>query len=415
MRILIVCYVYPPEAAPAGVMVRELAEELSTHGHDVTVLTGWPRGEDGTLIPGIAPRWRAISRDGAFRLMRLRYASRTTRSAPRRLWSYTSFAGTSFVNGLTLGQQDVVVSLSTPLTGVWTAWCMARLWRARFINVIFDLWPEAIRNSGLIGDTLVYRLLRHIDTLNCKWSDAVTTLGDGLKEQIIARGVRPSSVHVIPFWIDVHKVRPLPRMNAWRLEQGIPSDVFVALFAGTIGYVSGAHILAQTAQALTKRQDILILVVGEGVVKDELQKAAQDLGLTNIRFLPFQPAERLAEMQSAADVGLVTLRPESGLSSVPSKILGYMSAGKPVIASVPDNTDTSRLLRAADCGLVVESQNAAALASAIQELADDPSRCHRLGASARTFTVAHFSRETVVRRYEDLILDRNAAIDGARL
>lgn len=413
MRILLICYVYPPEPAPAGVMVRELAEDLSASGHRVTVLTGWPNHPKGVLYPGFQARWRHTERDGRHRVVRVAHAICPKSSALARLWVYFTFAVSSLLNGLVLGRQDVVVSLSTPLLGVWTAWALARLWRGRFVNVIFDLWPEAIHNAGLVRRRHpLYRLARWLDTRNCLWSDEITTLGRGMRDQITERGIDPQRVHVIPFWIDTDRIRPMPRDNAWRRQQGIPPETFVALFAGTIGYASGAQMLVRTAEALVDRHDILLLIVGEGVAKDELQRLAAGRGVRNLKFLPFQPAERLAEMQSAADVGLVTLLPQSGSTSVPSKVLGYMAAGRAVLASATEDSDTARLIRQAECGLTVPAQDGAALAGAIISLADDRPRAEALGRRAREYAVEHFSRGAVVGMYRGVILGKACARAG---
>ena len=189
---------------------------------------------------------------------------------------------------------------------------VSRLWRGRFVNVIFDLWPEAVLNAGLVKENFVYRVLRKIDTLNCRCSDVISVLGQGMKDQVVARGIAAESVDVIPFWIDTQKIQPMSRDNDWRRQQGIASDTFVALFAGTIGHVSGAQILIETAKHLEHRKDILILVVGEGVIKKQMQKMAQERGAENIHFLPFQPDDRLKELQATADVGRVNLAPRFG-------------------------------------------------------------------------------------------------------
>ena len=413
MNILVICYVYPLEPAPAGVMVRDLAEDFASAGHDVTVLTGWPNHPKGVLYPGFQARWRHTERDGRHRVVRVAHAICPKSSALARLWVYFTFAVSSLLNGLVLGRQDVVVSLSTPLLGVWTAWALARLWRGRFVNVIFDLWPEAIHNAGLVRRRHpLYRLARWLDTRNCLWSDKITTLGRGMRDQITERGIDPQHVQVIPFWIDTDMIRPMPRDNAWRREQGIPPETFVALFAGTIGYASGAQMLVRTAETLADRHDILLLIVGEGVAKDELQRLAAGRGVRNLKFLPFQPAERLAEMQSAADVGLVTLLPKSGSTSVPSKVLGYMAAGRAVLTSATEDSDTARLIRQAECGLTVPAQDGAALAGAIISLADDHPRAEALGRRAREYAVEHSSRGAVVGMYRRVILGKACARAG---
>lgn len=404
MKILIICYVYPPEVAPAGVMVKELAEYLTAKAHQVTVQTGWPNHPHGELYAGYAMKWRQVQREGSHAVQRVAMMIANKESPIRRFGVYASFAASSLANGWSLGRQDVVVCLSTPLVGVWTAWAMARLWRARFVNVIFDLWPETIRNAGLISEGTLYKIVRRIDAANCRWSDAISVLGQGMKDQVMARGLAEEDVDVIPFWIDTERIRPTSRDNAWRREYDIPLDKFIVLFAGTIGYVSGAQILAETAEKLANRKDILLLVVGEGVVKAELEQLARDRGVTNMRFLPFQPAERLEEVQGTADVGLVTLLPDSGISSVPSKVLGYMAAGRPVIASAPADTDTARLVSDIPCGLVCDVQDPGALAKAIVRMADDESARLQWGRNARKYVEDNLSRTQVVSRYERMIL-----------
>jgi colanic acid biosynthesis glycosyl transferase WcaI len=384
-------------------MVNELAEDLSAKGHRVTVQTGWPNHPHGKLHPGYRMQWRKMERDGQHDVQRVAMMIADKTSLLCRLGVYASFAASSLLNGLTLGRHDVVVCLSTPLIGVWTAWALARLWRARFVNVIFDLWPEVVLNAGLVKNNLPYRVIRKIDTLNCRCSDAISVLGQGMKDEVVARGVSPEAVKVIPFWIDTQKIKPISRNNAWRQEHDISSDTFVALFAGTIGYASGAQILAETARQMEHRKDILILVVGEGVVKKELEALVKNAGITNLRFLPFQPAERLKEVQGTANVGLVTLLPNSGITSVPSKVLGYMAAGRPVIASVTKQSDTAQLVRNASCGLVCAPQNAQALANSIVRLADDDLMCRNFGVNARNYVEKYLSRVNVVNQYEQLI------------
>jgi len=387
-------------------MTKELAEDLSAKGHKVTVQTGWPNHPQGKLYPGYRMRLRQMERDGQHNVQRIATTIADKKSPFRRLGVYVSFAFSSFFNGLALGRYDVVVNLSTPIVGSWTAWALARLWRARFVNIIFDLCPEIIRNAGLIGENSLYRIIRAIDTLNCRCSDAISVLGEGMKDQVIARGISPENIKVIPFWIDTQKIQPVSRNNAWRKEQGIASDIFVALFAGTIGYISGTQILVETAQQLIHRKNILILVVGEGVAKNELEKLAQDMSLTNIRFLPFQPAERLEEVQGTADVGLITLLPDSGITSVPSKVLGYMAAGRAIIVSATEKSDTARLIRNIPCGFVCPSQNPQALANRILRMADNESIRHEYGLNARHYVEKHFSRVNVVDQYEQLICNQ---------
>ena len=404
MRVALICHVYPPEAAPAGMMVRELAEDLAARGHAVTVITGWPNHPRGVLFVGWRARFRKVEEDPrGFRVLRCGHSIHPRDRIAWRLWYYLTFAVSTFLNGLAAGPLDAVLCLSTPIFGSWSAWGLARLKGARFVYDIFDLHPEAARNAGLMREGLPYRVLRWADTVLCRRADAIATLGEGMRRQILDRGVPPKKVTVVPFWIDADRLRPGDRDNAWRRAQGIPADRFVALYAGTIGYVSGAGILADVAARLRDRPDILLLVVGEGVAKDELVREAESRGLTNLRFLPFQPEEVLNDVQATADVGLVTLRPEAGQSSVPSKVLGYLAAGRGVIAGVAEDSDTAEVIRSSGCGLVTPAQDAAALAEAIRRAADDREATRRMGEAARACLLERYNRQTCTALYESLL------------
>ena len=148
---------------------------------------------------------------------------------------------------------------------------------------------------------------------------------------------------------------------------------------GTIGYVSGAEILIEAARVLKSRRDILILCVGGGPLRDRLADTAARERLDNLRFLPFQPAEDLDQVQATADIGLVTLLSDAGKTSVPSKVLGYLAAGRPVVASVAADSDTAKMVEEAGCGRVTTCMDPVALAGAIRELADDPDTRSAMG------------------------------------
>ena len=147
-----------------------------------------------------------------------------------------------------------------------------------------------------------------------------------MRNMLLARGLEPDKVVLMRHWVDREKIAPSSRDNPWRCEQGIGLDKFVVLSAGTIGYISGAEVIVDAAQRLRDRQDILFLIVGEGPIKEKLVEKARQYGLENMKFMPFQSAEALADVQATGNVGLVTLLPATGESSIPSKMHGYTAA-----------------------------------------------------------------------------------------
>jgi colanic acid biosynthesis glycosyl transferase WcaI len=382
-----------------------MGEDFARAGHRVTVITGWPSHPGGMLYAGWHSRFRHLEhRPEGFDLLRCGHSFGPRKQIFHRLWYYLTFALSSLVNALALGRIDVVVCSSTPIFGPLTDWTLAKLKGARLVYDISDLRPEAMATAGIMSaEGRSYRILKALDTWVCRRTDLITTLSENLRRAIAARGLDLNKIRVIPFWLDGQKIQPTKRDNPWRRRQGIAPETFVALFAGTIGYITGVEMLVDVAKALAGRKDILLLMVGEGPVKAKLQAAATQLGLTNMRFLPFQPASVLSDMQATADVGLVTLYPQTGETLMPGKMLGYLAAARPVIASVHEASPTAEALRQGRCGLVVPPQDAAAMAEAIIRLADDRSQAARMGRNARQYFLQCFERQGVVRQWQEAL------------
>jgi colanic acid biosynthesis glycosyl transferase WcaI len=110
----------------------------------------------------------------------------------------------------------------------------------------------------------------------------------------------------------------------------------------------------------------------------------------------------LAEVQATADVSVVTLLPGKGRNSVPSKVLAYMAAARPIIASVDADSDTARWITEAACGIVTPPQDAAAAVAAIRRLQTDPRAASEMGERGRGHFLARHSRDSATREYEAL-------------
>jgi colanic acid biosynthesis glycosyl transferase WcaI len=112
----------------------------------------------------------------------------------------------------------------------------------------------------------------------------------------------------------------------------------------------------------------------------------------------FVPRARLGELQAIADVSIVTLRSGLGNISVPSKVLGYMAAGRPVIGLVDSSSDTASLLRNAKCGVVLEPGDIVGLARELRALAANPSLAREWGQRGRQHVLDQLDARVVLGR-----------------
>jgi colanic acid biosynthesis glycosyl transferase WcaI len=131
--------------------------------------------------------------------------------------------------------------------------------------------------------------------------DRIIVVGHDMRERLVAKGVAPELVTVIPDWADCTAIKPL-RHNRLRNSFG---GKFVVMYSGNLGLSQQLETVLAAADRLRGDQRILFVLIGEGARKASLMHDAAARGLPNIRFLPYQPRERLAESLGAADLHLI--------------------------------------------------------------------------------------------------------------
>jgi colanic acid biosynthesis glycosyl transferase WcaI len=386
-------------------MSEQLARHLAEHGWSVLVSVGLPHHPSGRLYPGM--RWRVRRRvvDAGVTVVRSGHVLHPGRSVLVRSSVLASQALATGIGALADGPADVVLVVGPPLVGPLVGAAVAAIHGAKLVNVIYDIYPDVAVETGKLRRPSLIAAARLAERLQYRLSDRTIVLSEGFKRTMIAKGLPADSIRVVPVWLDPDEIRPGPRLNRWREEQGIPPEKRVVLYAGTIGLVSGAEVVAEAAARLRSRADVLFLFVGEGAVRDQVERSCRDAHLPNVRFLPFQPRERLPEVQATADIGLVTLAPGRGRTSVPSKVVGYMAAGRPVLAAVDADSDTAEEVRRSDGGRVVAPADPAALAATVEQMLADDDRLREQGTLARIHFERTYARDTVLAVYERALSD----------
>lgn len=388
-------------------MAHQLASRLAHDGHTVTVVGPFPNRPGGRAYGGFQRRLRKVEAgaDG-YRLVRCAnwFVGERRRSVNRLLENLT-FGFSAIWAAWREPRPDVILIETWPLLGVQLSALLARLLRVPWLYYVKDVYPEAAEKTGLIcADGVMARVCRFWDRCLCLSSARVIVISESMRDLIArSRDLSNERFAVIPDWIDPADFLPQPIDNSWRREQQIPRDAFVAMFGGTLGQVSGVEVLVEVARLLRDRPNLLILCVGEGVRKLQMIERCRLLGLKNIRFLPFQPRERLAEVQGAANVTILTVRPGYSDASVPSKLISYFAAGRAVICAAQSETSVACIVSDAGAGIVIEPGDSTALARAIDDLAADPSRAEEMGRAARKHFEQYFTLDRAYGQFSAIL------------
>lgn len=403
MRILLLSLYFEPDLAANAVIMTKLAQELSRLGHQVTVVTAFPHYDTnriwetyrGALV-------RGEERDD-MRIYRVYlYVPRRKERILGRLLNYISFNFLSTVVGLLSGRHDVVLAPSPPLTIGLSAYVISRLRRIPYTYNVQDIYPDVAIRLGVLTNSMVIAFFKALERFVYNKAAAVSVISEGFRRNLLAKGVPPEKVCVIPNFVDPSFVRVLPRRNAFSREQCL-DDRYVVLFAGNVGLSQGLEFVLEAASLLADERNILFLIVGSGAAKGRLVKQVEEMSLTNVRFLPFQPQERVSELYAASDLCLVPLRRGITQDSVPSKVYTIMAAGKPLVAAVDDESDTSQFVRETECGLLVPPEEPDALAEVISTLYQDRTLGESMGLKGRKRVQQEFTPQAAAQKYAALL------------
>jgi colanic acid biosynthesis glycosyl transferase WcaI len=406
MKITFICAVFPPEPAPAGVMAHQLATRLAQEGHSVTMVVPLPNRPEGIIYLGYKKRFRnrTVTSEGFALVHCANWLVGKRRRHVNRILENITFGISSAWATWKEGRPDVIIIETWPLFAAQFAASLANWWRVPYLYYVKDVYPEAAEGAGIVapGGALA-RLCRLWDRYLCSHSVNVVVISETMRDLLSANRQLPQEhFTVIPDWIDESKFPVWHGESAWRHSQGIRNDVFVAMFAGTLGHVSGVDVLVEVA-SLLQEENLLLLCIGEGVQKPAMLNEASRQRLNNIRFLPFQPSESVPEVQASCDVALLTMHPDSSDSSVPSKLISYLAASRPVICAANAESAVARTVLDAAAGIVVCPGDAQAIANAILRLKSEPEAALQMGRNARRYFERHYTLARAYRQFSDLI------------
>lgn len=403
---------FPPEVGSASHLFYELGAEFVRRGHSVTVLTGYPTYN---INPADLPAkyksglWLRENIEG-MTVVRTKSLQMPRNIPVLRGIDQVTTSIAFAVSGMFIARTrpDVILIYSPPLF-LGISGCVLRfVKRAKVVLNVQDLFPQSAIDLGLLRSTLLIKLFRQLESMLYKRLDAVAVHSSGNREHVIRCGGKTDRTFVVHNPVDTKSIVPGERNNVFRDRYCIRTDEFVVSFAGVIGYSQDLDTVIEAAELLSGTDNMLFLIVGDGVEKPRLMERAK--GMKNIRFLPMLGREEYLELLRTSDICLATLRSEVKTPVVPSKILSVMAAGRPLVAGLPLEGDAPRMISDARCGICVEPENPVKLADAIKALHADPALAGEYARSGRAYVEKYCSLEGCASTYQeifDVITRRN--------
>jgi colanic acid biosynthesis glycosyl transferase WcaI len=389
VRILVIVPHYRPDGGPGAPLFTMLCEELVRRGDQVTVLTTVPHYPSGQVLEAYRGRLKMRTEENGVRVVRVVLPSVDRRNF---LWRLVQFA--FYQIGATLAgwreAYDVLV-VTTAALQVWLPYAALSVVRHKpAIYSVHDVYPDIGVNLGVFRHKAVIRVVAGLEDYCLRHAAAIRILSESFVPRMLARGVPESKLNLIYDWVDTDLIRPLARDNSFAREHNLVG-AFVVLYAGNIGFVQGLEYVLESARLLVEQEDVRFVFVGDGAAREGLIAQAQQMGLPNVQFLPYQPLDRMPEILAAADVSLVSLLKGMGSGALPSKSFSILASGRPLLASIDPDSDLVNLVQRASAGICVPPQAPDLLAEAILRLKNDPALCAQYGQNGRAYALEYHS------------------------
>lgn len=295
---------------------------------------------------------------------------------------------------------DVVLSGNAPLDAQRRILKSSRRLGARFVYWVQDLVGLAtqrlLRGRWLGAGAAIGAHYARMERSLLRASDHSIVISEDFRPILKTWGIAGDRISVIENWAPLEEVPVRPRDNAWAREHGT-TGALCFLYSGTLGLKHNPDLLLQLA---LDRADARVVVVSQGLGADWLSEQKRTKNVENLEILPFQPYEQLPDVLAAGDVLTAILEPDADIFSVPSKVLTYLCAARPLLLAVPEKNLAARIVERNSAGVVVSPTDESGFLAAAASLAGDAETRRAMAERARAYAEENFNIETITDRFE---------------
>jgi glycosyltransferase involved in cell wall biosynthesis len=379
----------------------QLSRELARRGHAVTHATAanllTPQGVL-QVRPGDAPTL-------GFTQVPMSKDYRTNKYSFLKRRGYEVAYGGELAALVRQLRPDLVISGNTPTEPQWHMIQTARALRIPVVSWVQDFYSVAVdklarKKLPLIG-ALAGAWYRHLDARCLRASAGIVAITEDFVPVLTRFGVAPGKVAVIPNWAPLDEMPLRPRRNPWSGRHGL-DDQFVFHYSGTLAMKHNPDFLRQLVLRFRNDPAVRVVVISEGPGADYLRTCKDREKLTQLEILPFQPFGDMPDMLAAADVLVAVLEADAGVFSVPSKVLSYHCAGRPILAAIPSLNLAARIIGKVGSGCCVEPGDLKGFIEGAATLRADARLREQQAAAARRYAEAHFDIRAIGDQFEQV-------------
>ena len=358
MHLLLLNQFFYPDSAATSQLLTDLAGDLAARGHRVRVVAA---SSTYAAAGGAAPLGVEVHRVKT---------PQFSNSVLGRLSSYLAYFAGVLAIGLTGPKPDCVITMTTPPGLSLIGALMKRLRGVTHICWEMDTYPDVAVGLGVLSaGSPVTRLTSLLFDAAIRGADAAVVLGPCMENLLRRKGVTADRIHVVENWADGSLMVPRP----------VPSMPLRIIYSGNLGR---AHDI-DTVKGVLAHAAARWIFAGGGPLRPAFEAYCRDADLTNVEFKSYCSLHQLGDSLAESHIGLVTQRPATLGTLVPSKTYGIMAAGRPVLFIGPKQSTPALLIARHGCGWQIEPGDSNGLLALLKHLTVHPDEIATAGAQAR--------------------------------
>ncbi len=331
-----------------------------------------------------------VENEGGIRVIRVCMPPIPHRGFHRRLLMYLSFCVTSLFGLPLVRKPDVIWVASPSVFSSFPAAVYRVLKRAPLVRNVDDLWPETALQLGVLSSRF-RKVGEYLARLSYIMGNALTPISKAYTRTLVEKySIRPEDIKVVEVGVDTGLFRPAGRVE---------SSPFSVVYSGLLGVAYDFDCLLEAASAL-REEEVDFLIRGVGEMEGSIRRRISEGSLHNVtvstQFLQIEGLVSL--LNSAGSLILPMSKNESQDAGIPTKLLEYMSCGRPILCV--SSGASAEIVRNAACGVVVPPGDSSALADAIRTLRASEER-EQMGINARAYAEANFSLWSIAKKLEE--------------
>ncbi|MEO6979841.1 MAG: glycosyltransferase family 4 protein [Mucilaginibacter sp.] len=402
MRILLLHQYFLEQDDPGGSRFNELTAQWADQGNEVTVIAGMMHYNGNEKRAEYKGRWFKENQQGKISVWRTHVSESYNAGFVGRLWGYFSFVFSALWAGLfkIKGKYDIILVTSPPLFIGITGYLLSRIKRVPYIFEIRDLWPESAIDTGVVTNKAIIKLAYALEAFIYKKAKKINVLTPAFRKTLIEKkGVPPEKIIFIPnaadFSLSDHLLETFDT-EAFRKQQGWDGK-FVITYVGAHGVANHLEQVLETADLL-RDTNVLFVLIGQGMKKDDLKSLASKMQLDNVLFLDPVAKAEVFKYIFASDMGASVLKNVETFKTVYSnKTFDYMACKKPILMAI--DGVSRELVEEAGAGIFVEPENPHDFEKKIRYYLNDPERKRLEGETGYLYAKQNFDRKVLANKY----------------